>query len=318
MNKLLVLAYNEENKIEEAITSQLDIFDEIIVVNDKSKDGTKAILEELSLKHKKIVVINNDKNLGPGRSMEIGINYSIKSSFNFLVKIDGDNQFDKEDVVSILESAKKYNADYIKCDRFWVGGVKGKIPKIRYFGNAIASLLIKLVTGNRKINDPLNGLFLFSENIAKEIKLPRFFYRYGYPFFINAFISKLNIENSFKLYQYKNKITYGNEQSKLNPVTVFVKLILFTFSFFFSTIKTKLRYSTHQLSGLVDVISVISFFLSIFSIYMVIITRYFNYDGNQGAWSLLFVIFLIIFFMLLFQSQKILKPNNEEEFIYIN
>ena len=318
MNKLLVLAYNEESKIKETITSQLEVFDEIIVVNDKSKDRTEEILKELSSKYKKVVVINNDKNMGPGKSMEIGINYSLKSRFNFLVKIDGDNQFDKEDVVSILNNGKKYSADYIKCDRFWKGGVKGKIPKIRYFGNAIASLLIKLVTGNRRINDPLNGLFLFSENIAKEIKLPRFFYRYGYPFFINAFISKLNIENNFKLYQYKNKITYGNEQSKLNPITVFVKLILFTFSFFFSTIKTKLRYSTHQLSGLIDLMSVISLFLSFLSIYMVIITRYFNYNGNQGAWSLLFVIFLIIFFMLLFQSQKILKPNNEEEFIYIN
>ena len=39
--------------------------------------------------------------------------------FNFLVKIDGDNQFDKEDVVSILNNGKKYSADYIKCDRFW-------------------------------------------------------------------------------------------------------------------------------------------------------------------------------------------------------
>ena len=83
MNKLLVLAYNEENKIEEAITSQLEVFDEIIVINDKSKDGTEEILKELSSKHKKIVVINNKKNLGPGRSMEVGINYSLKSSFDF-------------------------------------------------------------------------------------------------------------------------------------------------------------------------------------------------------------------------------------------
>ena len=36
-----------------------------------------------------------------------------------------------------------------------------KIPKIRYLGNSIASILIKFTTSNKNINDPLNGLFFF-------------------------------------------------------------------------------------------------------------------------------------------------------------
>ena len=41
--------------------------------------------------------------------------------------------------------------------------LKEKNTFVRYLGNALASLLIKLTTGNWKINDPLNGLFFMSK-----------------------------------------------------------------------------------------------------------------------------------------------------------
>lgn len=318
MNKLVVLAFNEEQGIQKTIENLIDDFDEIIVVNDKSTDNTLSVLENLSSEIENMKIISNKKNLGPGKSMEIGIKAALETPFNFVVKIDGDNQFDTNDIKNLLNLANENKSDFIKCDRFWVGGVKGEIPKIRYFGNSFASLLIKMVTGNWRLNDPLNGLFLFSYEISKLFRIPKFFNRYGYPFFINAYISKLGIDNEFKLHQYKNKITYGDESSKLNPITVFLKLISFSIFHFFSTIKTKLKYSNYQLSALVDIFALLTFILSIFSLNMALFTRYFGYEGNQGAWSLLFVIFLISFFVLIFQTQKILRKVNNKFFIYLN
>ena len=78
MNTLLILAYNEESNIKETITLSEKHFDKIIVVNDKSKDNTKSIIEQLSEKNKKITLINNQKNYGPGKCMEIGIKEAIK------------------------------------------------------------------------------------------------------------------------------------------------------------------------------------------------------------------------------------------------
>ena len=54
MNVLLVLAYNEELNIEETLQSNIDLFDKIVVVNDRSKDSTQSILEELSKKNSKL------------------------------------------------------------------------------------------------------------------------------------------------------------------------------------------------------------------------------------------------------------------------
>jgi glycosyltransferase involved in cell wall biosynthesis len=317
-SKLLVLAYNEQRNIEETINDIDNLFDEIIVVDDCSSDETSEILTLLTKVNKKIKIFTNKKNLGPGKSMDIGIKEALKSPFDYLVKVDGDNQFDKEDIKNMLALGKERAADFIKCDRFWDGGVSGDMPKIRYFGNSLASLLIKLLTGNQKINDPLNGLFLFSENICKNINIPKLFNRYGYPFYINAYISALNIGQKYKLFQYHNKINYGLEESKLNPIVVLLKLMYFSFSFFLKTIKKKLRFSSHQLSGLIDIIAIFSLIFSFFSFFMVINTRYLGYSGNQGAWALLFALFFITSFVLLFQSQKILKNINKKDFEYLN
>jgi len=318
MNKLIVLAFNEEQGIQQTIENLVDDFDEIIVVNDKSSDNTLTVLQNLSIEFESIKIISNKKNMGPGKSMEIGMKAALETPFRFVVKVDGDNQFDTNDVKDLLNLAAENKSDFIKCDRFWVGGVEGEIPKIRYFGNSFASLLIKMVTGNWRLNDPLNGLFLFSYEISKLFRIPKFFNRYGYPFFINAYISKIGIENELNLHQYKNKITYGNETSKLNPITVFLKLILFSLFHFFSTIKTKLKYSSHQLSALIDIFALLAFVFSIFSLSMTLATRFFGYEGNQGAWSLLFVILFITFFVLIFQTQKILRKVNDRYFTYLN
>ena len=88
MNTLLILAYNEESNIEETIALSEKHFDKIIVVNDKSKDNTKSIIEQLSEKNKKITLINNQKNYGPEKSMEIGIKEALRIGSEIIIKID--------------------------------------------------------------------------------------------------------------------------------------------------------------------------------------------------------------------------------------
>ena len=92
----------------------------------------------------------------------------------------------------LVKSQENLPKLFIKCDRFWEGGIQGKIPFIRYLGNALASFLIKLSTGNWKLNDPLNGLFFISKKITSNFEVIKLFKRYGYPFYLTWYITKLN------------------------------------------------------------------------------------------------------------------------------
>lgn len=318
MNVLIILAYNEELHIEKTIIDHIDFFDKVVIINDKSSDNTSKVLEKLSIKNPKIKIITNEKNYGPGKSMDIGLKEALQLGAQTIVKIDGDNQFKSEDIKELLKLSIENNSDFIKCDRFWIGGIEGDIPKIRFFGNAFASLLIKAITGKWLITDPLNGLFLFSSSTANEVTIPKFFNRYGYPFYINLAISRLGIKRKLNLHQYRNTITYANEKSQLKPFSLFFKLITYSIYYFVSTIKIKLRDSNYQISALIDTAALFSLFISMISFIMFAASRFFSYTGNQNTWFLMFIIFIILFIVLIYQSPKSIKEVADNDFKYLN
>ena len=292
MNCLCILAYNEENTIKELLEKYLDYFDLVIVVNDGSLDKTSEIIEKMKNQNNKIEVITNDKNKGAGYSLQKALDSFNEKDLDYLVKIDGDNQFEENDILKLIKYSK--NFDFIKCDRFWENGIKGTIPQTRYFGNAFASLLLKMSTGNWRINDPLNGLFLFSSKITKKINIPNNFKRYGYPFYITNYISQLAFSEDIKIGQMQNTIEYFSNKKTINIFVMFFKLISFTIKSFVRKISIKFENSKLQLSGFYDIFFLINFSIALFSIFKVITVRYFDQPGQQGTWILVFLFFIFL------------------------
>lgn len=315
---LLILAYNEESFIKEVVNKYKHYFESLIIVNDCSTDQTGSILDDLTIKNDNVVLIHNKKNVGPGKSMFNGVKYFLRSESDYLIKIDGDDQFLEKDVVFLLEKIKKEHFDFIKCDRFWTDGIVGKIPNIRYIGNAFASFLIKFTTGNWLINDPLNGLFVFSKYSLETIQLPKVFYRYGYPFFITSEIAKNSIVNEIKIGQYKNIIKYETEESNLNAFIMFFKLTWYASKNYYSKINFKMRISELQFSGILDIFSQIFLLSSLWAFIKSISIRYFSTSGPQGTWFLVFLFMFSISITLLIFSQKIEGSFSRGKFSKLN
>jgi glycosyltransferase involved in cell wall biosynthesis len=301
---LLILAYNEENFIEKTVRKYINEFKEIIIIDDSSKDRTYSICKKLQDEYDNIKIIKNSKNLGAGKSFEVGAKYFLNSESDFLLKIDGDDQFKYSDIVRIKKLSEKVSADFIKCDRFWENGIEGKIPKIRYLGNTFASVLLKFLTGNWKINDPLNGLFLISRKGLIDFKLPKIFYRYGYPFYISTYLSNISFEKEFHTIQIKNTISYAGQNSNLSAVTMFFKLLFFTFSIFLKKMKIKLRFSSLQVSAVLDILGFSSLIVSIYCLAKFLLIRYGSLVASQTTWFLVFLIFFFTSVYLIFHSQK--------------
>jgi len=91
---VIICAYNEEKTVKEVVTTVCDyFFDEVIVVNDGSTDGTDKILTELlNLPSLKYIALPENK--GKGYAMAIGIE---NSTGDIIVFIDADLSNIKEE-----------------------------------------------------------------------------------------------------------------------------------------------------------------------------------------------------------------------------
>ena len=299
---LLILAYNEENNISNTIEELVNDFDSVLVVNDKSTDETKNILDKLKLKYKNLYVLNNLKNLGAGKSFQVGIDELKKYDVENIIKIDGDGQFEKEDVLKIKSFLENKNVQYIKSNRFWENGIEGEIPTIRYFGNTIASILIKFNTGIFSINDPLNGLFGFKKITLKDIIIPKKFNRYGYPFYLNC----LMLEKKYLTIEILNKVKYGiGEKSQLRALPIFFKLFAYSIIYFFKNIDLKFKNSNLQVSAFIDLMFLTMQILSFYFFIKFINVRYFSIEGSQTNLFILFSIFQFVSLNLIYRSKLI-------------
>ena len=72
---VIMAAYNSAKYLDESIDSILNqTFKdfEFIIINDASTDDSLKILQRIQEKYKKIILVNNEKNIGPAASRNIG------------------------------------------------------------------------------------------------------------------------------------------------------------------------------------------------------------------------------------------------------
>jgi len=306
-NTLLILAFNEESNLEIVINQFINDFEYLLIVDDASTDNTKNIIENLKHVNSNLHIVRNEKNLGAGYSFQTGINY-IKNNLKdtkIITKIDGDGQFEKKDIIKIRDILNSTNVDFVKSNRFWENGIEGNIPTIRFFGNSLASLLIKFITGQFKINDPLNGLFGFRYENINYIDVPKIFKRYGYPFYI----SSLFVGKNLLISEIHNLVKYNiGEKSQLKAIPLFFKLVIYSIKFFFSNIVKKLRQSQLQMSAILDMFFIFLQFNSFLIIFKFITIRYFDVEGSQTNWLILFVMIQLSSLVVICSSK--VKENN--------
>lgn len=106
-------AHNEEAVIAITVRSVLDTLTdwvedfEVIVVNDGSKDDTRAILEEIAAQDARVRIINHAVNQGYGAALVSGFEAITKDLAFFM---DSDGQFDIADLARFFPYIEEYDA----------------------------------------------------------------------------------------------------------------------------------------------------------------------------------------------------------------
>ena len=108
MNSLTVLVpfYNEEKTLYKSVSRllNLDIFDEIILINDSSNDESILIADELEKQNRNVILVSTKQNLGKGGALNYAKNLI---SSDFVVIHDADLEYDPRDIVNLFNLAKK-------------------------------------------------------------------------------------------------------------------------------------------------------------------------------------------------------------------
>ncbi len=164
---VIVPVYNEENTIRELVSrvEKVGLADEIVLVDDGSKDGTPAILRELA-KAKHIRLIEHERNRGKGAAVRTGIE---AAAMDLILIQDADLEYDPRDYPALLKPIEEGQADVVYGSRF-LGAARRPI----LFWNMVANRLLTLMTNilyNNILTDMETGYKLFRAEIIKNIPI---------------------------------------------------------------------------------------------------------------------------------------------------
>lgn len=186
--------------------------------------------------NERIILINNLFNVGVGGSIARGYKWCKDNEIDCTAVMAGDAQMDPDELESICMPVVNEGIDYVKGNRLIHGSAGFYIPKSRFVGNSILSILTKIASGYWRVSDTQTGYTAISLSALKSIKLYDIYKRYGMP---NDMLVKLNIAYcSIREVPIKPVYRIG-EQSKMKVYKVIPGISFLLFRSFFKRLWTK-------------------------------------------------------------------------------
>jgi len=132
---VVIPSHNEENHVKDTIETLPDFIDKIYVVDDGSTDKTAEVVKMLT--DQRIRLLQHEVNKGPGAAVVTGYEAALRDEMDIIVKMDGDNQMDPEQLPNLLDPIVEGEADYTKGNRLLSPEYRKGMSKWRFFGNSI-------------------------------------------------------------------------------------------------------------------------------------------------------------------------------------
>ncbi|MBN2681883.1 MAG: glycosyltransferase family 2 protein [Bacteroidales bacterium] len=264
--------YNRaEEMIEQRNIDELKLFVDSEVFNDNSDD--------------KIVLINLLKNGGVGAAIARGYKWCKDNNIDCTAVMAGDGQMDPDELESICMPVVEEGIDYVKGNRLIHPSASMLIPKTRFFGNSVLSILTKIASGYWHVSDTQTGYTAMSKRAINAIPLHKIYKRYGMP---NDVLVKLNIAFC-SLREIEIKPIYNvGEKSKMKVLKVISPILWLLFKSFFKRLWNKyLLKSFHPLF----ILYFVSFSLLLVSIPfgVKILSHVFNYQDVNPVTVMAFI-----------------------------
>jgi glycosyltransferase involved in cell wall biosynthesis len=199
---VVVPAYNEEALVGSTVSGIPAFVDNIIVVDDCSKDETAVRAQNAD---KRVEVIAHERNQGVGAAIITGYRRAIAIGVDVTCVMAADGQMDPDDLETLVRAIAVDETDYAKANRLFTGQAWQLIPRTRYLGNAALSFMTKIASGYWHVADSQSGYTAVNLETLKLLDLDRIYRRYGFP---NDLLVHLNVFNR-RVRDYPSRPIYG-------------------------------------------------------------------------------------------------------------
>ncbi len=144
MNLSIVIpVYNERQTLRELLQRVMDapcpLEKTIILVDDDSTDGTRALLHTLAAEHPEWTVRFHDRNRGKGAALRTGFS---EARGDIVLVQDADLEYDPRDYPALLEPIIEGHADVVYGSRFIGGGPH----RVAYFWHSLGNRLLTFLS----------------------------------------------------------------------------------------------------------------------------------------------------------------------------
>ncbi|MFH1317259.1 MAG: glycosyltransferase family 2 protein [Candidatus Woesearchaeota archaeon] len=154
----VIAAYNEEKYIGSVIKNIKKHLDNVIVVDDGSRDETNNIAKE-----NKAIVLRHPINIGKGAAIKTGCDFVLNKGGEIMILIDADGQHDPKEIPNFLESLK--NNDIV----FGFRKFNKDMPLMMKIGNNIINTATRFLY-NIDLFDSQSGYRAYNADAYRKIR----------------------------------------------------------------------------------------------------------------------------------------------------
>ncbi len=170
--KLVIVmpAYNAEETLEHTYNEiPFDIVDEVVLVDDASKDNTEQKAKQLGIKH----VIKHDNNRGYGGNQKTCYAKALELNADIVIMLHPDYQYTPKLIHSIAYMIAQDLYPVVLASRILgKGALKGGMPVYKYIANRFLTLFQNIMVGD-KLSEYHTGYRAFSREVFDKIDVEK-------------------------------------------------------------------------------------------------------------------------------------------------
>lgn len=159
-------AYNAEKTLEQTYREiPFDIVDEVILVDDRSRDNTVLKARELGIQH----IISHGENKGYGGNQKTCYNKALELNSDIVVMLHPDYQYSPKLIPSMCYLIASGVYEVVLGSRILgKGALKGGMPLYKYIANRFLTLAQNILMG-QKLSEYHTGYRAFSGKVLRSV-----------------------------------------------------------------------------------------------------------------------------------------------------